>query len=82
MLELWCWDENIIKRLSRHVETNEPLPMDLISKKIAIKNINQAMFTMNQIFYGNYDLIMHTASGYKDKKLYEHNPGSLFAKVR
>jgi Zn-dependent oligopeptidase len=34
MLESWLWQKDILKKMSRHHETGEPLPDDLIEKKI------------------------------------------------
>ena len=47
MLENWVWDESILKRLSKHVDDGQPLPKELIDKKIAIKNLNEASNTLN-----------------------------------
>jgi Zn-dependent oligopeptidase len=46
MLENWVWNIDILKRLSKHYQTGEPLPADLIEKKVAIKNLNEAMMTL------------------------------------
>ena len=43
MLENWCWDKDILKRLSKHVETGAQLSDELIEKKIALKNHNGAL---------------------------------------
>jgi len=62
MLENWMWQESILARVSKHVETGEPLPAELIKKKLAIKNLNEAYFTLTQIFYGTFDFVLHSAS--------------------
>lgn len=62
MLENWMWNEEILARVSKHVKTGEPLPQELIKKKLAIKNLNEAYFTLTQLFYGTFDLILHSAS--------------------
>lgn len=46
MLENWVWDKTIMKRVSKHFETGEQLPDDLIDKKIGIKNLLEATFTL------------------------------------
>ena len=46
MLENWVWDKTILKRVSKHFETGEPLPDDIIDKKIGIKNLLEATFTL------------------------------------
>lgn len=55
------WNEEILARVSSHVETGEPLPQELIKKKLAIKNLNMAYFTLTQCFYGSLDFILHSA---------------------
>lgn len=78
MLENWVWDETVLKRLSKHVDDSQPLPKELIDKKLAIKNLNEASNTLQQIFYGSFDIILHTASD----RTPEVNGDSMFAKVR
>jgi len=43
MLENWCWDKEMLKKFSKHYKTGETLPDDLIDKKIAVKNLNNAL---------------------------------------
>lgn len=66
MLENWIWDKDILKKVSKHYQTGEPLPDDVIEKKIASKTAHQALDTLEQIFRGTLDLLLYTAS---DKKL-------------
>ena len=46
MLENWVWNGEILSRLSKNFETGEPLPQELIDKKLAIKNLNEASSTL------------------------------------
>ena len=46
MLENWMWNEEILARVSSHVDTGEPLPTELIKKKLALKQLNEAYFTL------------------------------------
>lgn len=46
MLENWCWDKSILKRLSMHQETGNSLPDELITRKLAVKNLNNGLFTL------------------------------------
>ncbi|CAK0821989.1 unnamed protein product, partial [Prorocentrum cordatum] len=56
MLENWCYDKDVLKRLSRHVETGEPLPQDQIEKLIAAKNVNEGLMMLRQLYLGLLDL--------------------------
>ena len=62
MLENWCWDKHILKRLSKHHLTQEQLSDQLILKKIQIKNLNNALFTLRQVQLGVFDHLLHTAN--------------------
>ena len=62
MLENWVWDKSILQRLSKHYKTGDSLPNELIDKKLAIKNLHEATFTLRQIFFGTFDLLVHTAN--------------------
>jgi len=66
MLENWIWDKDILKKVSKHYKTGEPLPDDIIDKKLKSKNAHIASETLDQIFYGTLDLLMYSAS---DKSL-------------
>jgi len=46
MLENWAWNKDVLKRVSKHFESGEPLPDDLIEKKISIKNLLGATATL------------------------------------
>ena len=46
MLENWVWNKDVMKRVSKHFESGEPLPDELIAKKISIKNLLEATFTL------------------------------------
>jgi Zn-dependent oligopeptidase len=36
MLENWVWDKEVLKRLSKHEDTGESLPNELIEKKLKL----------------------------------------------
>ncbi len=63
MLENWVWDPAILKQLSQNVDTQQPLPDDLISKMIAARYVNNALFTTSQILYATVDMRYHTSDG-------------------
>jgi len=47
MLENWIWDKDILKKVSKHYKTGEPLPDDIIDKKLASKNAHIASETLD-----------------------------------
>jgi Zn-dependent oligopeptidase len=60
MLENWCWESDTLAELSAHYETGEPLPAALIAKMIESKNLNAALHSLRQLFFGWYDMDLHT----------------------
>lgn len=60
MLQNWVWDKDILKRLSRHWESGEPLPDEMIGRIIAAKNHNNAMFYLRQMFFARFDQDIHS----------------------
>lgn len=60
MLENWCWTPSQLKSLSKHYETGEPIPDDLIDKQISVKHVNDALFNLRQLHFGIFDMTVHT----------------------
>lgn len=48
MLEEWLYDKDILKMVSGHYETGEPLPDELIDRIIALKNLRTGNFVQRQ----------------------------------
>ncbi|KAF4674563.1 hypothetical protein FOL46_004573 [Perkinsus olseni] len=59
MLENWCWEKDILKRLSCHYKTHEPLPDDLIEKLIKSRDANEGINTQRQLVFDNFDQTIH-----------------------
>lgn len=61
MLENWCWEKDILYRLSGHYKDNSKhLPDNLLSKMVAAKNVNTGLLNLRQIFFGLYDQTIHS----------------------
>jgi len=59
MLENWCFNRDVLKRLSGHVDTGEHLPEDAVNKLIAAKNVNEGLMMLRQLYQGLLDLEIH-----------------------
>lgn len=71
MLERWAWDPQVLKKISKHYKTGEPLPDDLINRMIAAKNFGAGGAYLRQNFFAQYDMTLHTADKTPDStKLY------------
>jgi oligopeptidase A len=59
-LENFCWEWDVLKDMTGHVDTGEPLPRALFDKMIAAKNFQSGMQTLRQIEFGLFDLLLHS----------------------
>lgn len=60
MLENWCFKKVILDRISKHYETGESLPADLIEKMQKAKDVNQGLNYLRQLHFGLFDMKVHT----------------------
>ena len=61
LLERWAWNPTVLKQISRHYKTGEPLPDDLIDRMIKAKNFGAGGAYLRQNFFAQYDMTLHTA---------------------
>ncbi|KKT43561.1 MAG: Zn-dependent oligopeptidase [Candidatus Wolfebacteria bacterium GW2011_GWE2_44_13] len=62
MFEYWVWEREILKKMSKHYVTSEPLPDELIDRMIRSKNHAQGYSILRQLFLGSLDMTFHTAT--------------------
>ena len=60
MLERWAWNPQVLKKISKHYQTAQPLPDEMIEKMIAAKNFGAAGSYLRQDFFAQYDMTLHT----------------------
>ena len=58
-MENFCFDRAFVKRMSRHVDTGEPLPDALLDKLQADRRFGAGMATLRQIEFALFDLRLH-----------------------
>ncbi|WP_131110643.1 M3 family metallopeptidase [Sulfuricystis thermophila] len=58
-MENFCWEWDVLKAMTAHVDTGEPLPRALYDKMIAAKNFQSGLFTLRQIEFALFDLRLH-----------------------
>jgi oligopeptidase A len=66
-MENFCWEWEVLKRLTAHVDTGEPLPRELFDKMLAAKNFQSGMQTVRQIEFGLMDMRLHAEPGSEDR---------------
>jgi oligopeptidase A len=60
-MENFCWEWDVLKHMTAHVETGEPLPRALFDKMLAAKNFQSGMQTVRQVEFSLFDMLLHTA---------------------
>jgi len=58
-MENFCWEWDVIRHMTKHVDTGEPLPRNLFDKMIAAKNFQAGMQTVRQIEFSLFDMRLH-----------------------
>ena len=60
-MENFCWQWDVLKHMTAHVETGEPLPRVLFDKMLAAKNFQSGMQTLRQVEFALFDMLLHTS---------------------
>ena len=60
-MENFCWEWSVLRHMTAHVETNEPLPRTLFDKMLAARNYQSGLQTLRQIEFSLFDMLLHTA---------------------
>ncbi len=67
-MENFCWEWDVLKHMSSHVDSGEPLPRALFDKMLAAKNFQSGLQTLRQVEFSLFDMLLHT----------EHDPRQDF----
>ena len=59
-MENFCWEWDVLKHMTAHVDTGEPLPRSLFEKMLAAKNFQSGMQTLRQVEFSLFDMLLHT----------------------
>ncbi|MEO7938958.1 MAG: M3 family metallopeptidase, partial [Burkholderiaceae bacterium] len=59
-MENFCWEWDVLRHMTSHVDTGEPLPRSLFDKMLAAKNYQSGMQTLRQIEFSLFDMLLHT----------------------
>lgn len=58
-MENFCWEWDVIRHMTKHVETGASLPRELFDKMVAAKNFQAGMQTVRQIEFSLFDMRLH-----------------------
>ncbi len=59
-MENFCWEWSVLRHMTSHVDTGEPLPRALFDKMLAAKNFQSGLQTLRQIEFSLVDMRLHT----------------------
>jgi len=65
-MENFCWEWDVLRHMTAHVDTGEPLPRALFDKMIAGKNFQSGLGTLRQIEFSLFDMELHTRADAPD----------------
>jgi oligopeptidase A len=59
-MENFCWEWDVVRHMSRHVDTGAELPRELFDKMLAAKNFQSGMQTVRQLEFALFDILLHS----------------------
>ena len=62
-MENFCWEWDVLRRLTAHVDSGEPMPRALFDKMLAAKNFQSGMQTLRQVEFALIDMRLHAEPG-------------------
>ncbi|MGH8677463.1 MAG: M3 family metallopeptidase, partial [Burkholderiales bacterium] len=58
-MENFCWEWEVLERMTRQVDTGQPLARPLYEKMLAAKNFQSGMQTVRQLEFALFDMHLH-----------------------
>ena len=59
-MENFCWEWDVLKHMTAHVDSGEPLPRELFDKMLAAKNFQSGLQTLRQVEFALFDMLLHS----------------------
>ncbi|MDP2263593.1 MAG: M3 family metallopeptidase [Hydrogenophaga sp.] len=59
-MENFCWEWDVLKHMTAHVDTGEPLPRALFDKMLAAKSYQTGLQTLRQVEFSLFDMLLHS----------------------
>ena len=67
-MENFVWEWDVLRHMTAHADTGEPLPRALFEKMLAGKNFQSGLATLRQVEFSLFDMLLHS----------EHDPADDF----
>jgi len=59
-MENFCWEWDVLREMTRHVDTGQPLPRPLFDKMLAAKNFQSGLAMLRQIEFAVFDMRLYS----------------------
>jgi oligopeptidase A len=59
-MENFCWEWEVLERMTRHIDTGSPIPKILFDRMLAAKNFHSGLAMLRQIELAVFDMRLHT----------------------
>jgi len=60
MLEEWAWDPTTLRLFAHHIETDAPIPAELVERMRQANEFGKGAHTRHQVFYAQLSLLLHS----------------------
>jgi oligopeptidase A len=60
-MENFCWEWEVLEKMTAHAETGQPLPKELFNKMLAAKNFQNGYMTLRQVVMSLTDWRLHAS---------------------
>ncbi|MGB7815328.1 MAG: M3 family metallopeptidase [Methylotenera sp.] len=77
-MENFCWEWDVLRHMTHHIETGAQLPRELFDKMVAAKNFQAGMQTVRQMEFSLFDITLHSAFDVNGSK----TPLALLEEIR
>jgi oligopeptidase A len=67
-MENFCWEWEVLEKMTAHVDTGKPLPRDLFNKMLAAKNFQNGLATLRQVVFSLTDWRLHSVLNAEEAK--------------
>jgi len=67
-MENFVWEWDVLRHMTAHADTGEPLPRELFDKMLKAKNFQSGLATLRQVEFSLFDMLLHS----------EHDPEQDF----
>ena len=59
-MENFCWEWDVLRHMTRHVDTGSPIPRTLFERMLAAKNFQSGLAMLRQIEFAVFDMRLHS----------------------